>query len=165
MGRIITNTSLEKRQLINQFLRYKEDSAGAIMTIEFVELKEEITIKEAIDNIRETGINKESIDNCFIIDNKRVLKGILSLRDLILSSENSVLSEVMETNIVSVKTSEDQEKVAELFKTYDLLSMPVVDAENRLVGIITVDDIVDIIEQENKIFKKWLQWNQMKSHI
>lgn len=149
VGRIITNTSLEKRQLINQFLRYKEDSAGAIMTIEFVELKEEITIKEAIDNIRETGINKESIDNCFIIDNKRVLKGILSLRDLILSSENSVLSEVMETNIVSVKTSEDQEKVAELFKTYDLLSMPVVDAENRLVGIITVDDIVDIIEQEN----------------
>lgn len=149
VGRIITNTSLEKRQLINQFLKYKEDSAGAIMTIEFVEFKEEVTIKEAIDNIRETGINKESIDNCFIIDNKRVLKGILSLRDLILSSENSVLSEVMETNIVSVKTSEDQEKVAELFKTYDLLSMPVVDAENRLVGIITVDDIVDIIEQEN----------------
>ena len=149
VGKIITNTSLEKRQLINQFLKYKEDSAGAIMTIEFVELKEQITIKEAIDNIREIGINKESIDNCFIIDNKRVLKGILSLRDLILSSENSVLSEVMETNIVSVKTSEDQEKVAELFKTYDLLSMPVVDAENRLVGIITVDDIVDIIEQEN----------------
>lgn len=149
VGRIITNTSLEKRQLINQFLKYKEDSAGAIMTIEFVEFKEEVTIKEAIDNIRETGINKESIDNCFIIDNKRVLKGILSLRDLILSSENNVLSEVMETNIVSVKTSEDQEKVAELFKTYDLLSMPVVDAENRLVGIITVDDIVDIIEQEN----------------
>lgn len=149
VGKIISNTSLEKRQLINQFLKYKEDSAGAIMTIEFVELKEEITIKEAIDNIREIGINKESIDNCFIIDNKRILKGILSLRDLILSSENSVLSEVMETNIVSVKTSEDQEKVAELFKTYDLLSMPVVDAENRLVGIITVDDIVDIIEQEN----------------
>ena len=149
VGKIITNTSLEKRQLINQFLKYKEDSAGAIMTIEFVEFKEQITIKEAIDNIREIGINKESIDNCFIIDNKRVLKGILSLRDLILSSENSVLSEVMETNIVSVKTSEDQEKVAELFKTYDLLSMPVVDAENRLVGIITVDDIVDIIEQEN----------------
>lgn len=149
VGKIITNTSLEKRQLINQFLKYKEDSAGAIMTIEFVEFKEQITIKEAIDNIREIGINKESIDNCFIIDNKRVLKGILSLRDLILSSENSVLSEVMETNIVSVKTSEDQEKVAELFKTYDLLSMPVVDAENRLVGIITVDDIVNIIEQEN----------------
>lgn len=149
VGKIISNTSLEKRQLINQFLKYKEDSAGAIMTIEFVELKEEITIKEAIDNIREIGINKESIDNCFIIDNKRILKGILSLRDLILSSENSILSEVMETNIVSVKTSEDQEKVAELFKTYDLLSMPVVDAENRLVGIITVDDIVDIIEQEN----------------
>lgn len=149
VGKIISNTSLEKRQLINQFLKYKEDSAGAIMTIEFVELKEEITIKEAIENIREIGINKESIDNCFIIDNKRILKGILSLRDLILSSENSVLSEVMETSIVSVKTSEDQEKVAELFKTYDLLSMPVVDAENRLVGIITVDDIVDIIEQEN----------------
>lgn len=149
VGKIISNTSLEKRQLINQFLKYKEDSAGAIMTIEFVELKEEITIKEAIDNIREIGINKESIDNCFIIDNKRILKGILSLRDLILSSENSILSEVMETSIVSVKTSEDQEKVAELFKTYDLLSMPVVDAENRLVGIITVDDIVDIIEQEN----------------
>ncbi len=149
VGKIISNTSLEKRQLINQFLKYKEDSAGAIMTIEFIDFKEEMTIKEAIDYTRKTGINKESLDNCFIIDKERILKGIISLKDLILSDENILLSEVMETNIVSVKTYEDQEHVANLFKTYDLLSMPVVDIENRLVGIITVDDIVDIIEQEN----------------
>lgn len=149
VGKIISNTSLEKRQLINQFLKYKEDSAGAIMTIEFIDFKERMTIKEAIDYTRKTGINKESLDNCFIIDGQRRLKGIISLKDLILSDENMLLSEVMETNIVLVKTFEDQEKVAELFKTYDLLSMPVVDIENRLVGIITVDDIVDIIEQEN----------------
>ena len=149
VGKIISNTSLEKRQLINQFLKYKEDSAGAIMTIEFIDFKERMTIKEAIDYTRKTGINKESLDNCFIIDGQRRLKGIISLKDLILSDENILVSDVMETNIVSVKTFEDQEKVAELFKTYDLLSMPVVDIENRLVGIITVDDIVDIIEQEN----------------
>ncbi|WP_195988634.1 magnesium transporter [Clostridium sp. D53t1_180928_C8] len=149
VGKIISNTSLEKRQLINQFLKYKEDSAGAIMTIEFIDFKERMTIKDAIDYTRKTGINKESLDNCFIIDGQRRLKGIISLKDLILSDENMLVSEVMETNIVSVKTFEDQEKVAELFKTYDLLSMPVVDIENRLVGIITVDDIVDIIEQEN----------------
>ena len=149
VGKIISNTSLEKRKLINQFLKYEEDSAGAIMTIEFIDFKEKMTIKEAIDYTRKTGIDKESLDNCFIIDGERRLKGIISLKDLILSDENMLLSEVMETNIVLVKTFEDQEKVADLFKTYDLLSMPVVDIENRLVGIITVDDIVDIIEQEN----------------
>ena len=149
VGKIISNTSLEKRQLINQFLKYKEDSAGAIMTIEFIDFKEGMTIKEAIDYTRRTGVNKESLDNCFIIDRERRLKGIISLKDLILSDENMLVSDVMETNIVSVKTFEDQERVASLFKTYDLLSMPVVDIENRLVGIITVDDIVDIIEQEN----------------
>ncbi|MDU2123525.1 MAG: magnesium transporter [Clostridium celatum] len=149
VGKIISNTSLEKRQLINQFLKYEEDSAGAIMTIEFIDFKEGMTIKEAIDYTRRIGVNKESLDNCFIIDRKRRLKGIISLKDLILSDENILVSDVMETNIVSVKTFEDQEKVADLFKTYDLISMPVVDVENRLVGIITVDDIVDIIEQEN----------------
>lgn len=149
VGKIISNTSLEKRKLINQFLKYKEDSAGAIMTIEFIDFKEGMTIKEAVDYTRRTGVNKESLDNCFIIDRERRLKGIISLKDLILSNEDKLVSEVMETNIVSVKTFEDQEKVADLFKTYDLISMPVVDVENRLVGIITVDDIVDIIEQEN----------------
>lgn len=149
VGKIISNTSLEKRQLINQFLKYEEDSAGAIMTIEFIDFKEGMTIKEAIDYTRRIGVNKESLDNCFIIDRERKLKGIISLKDLILSDENMLVSDVMETNIVFVKTFEDQEKVADLFKTYDLISMPVVDLENRLVGIITVDDIVDIIEQEN----------------
>lgn len=147
--KVILNTSLEKRKLINQFLKYKEDSAGAIMTIEFVNFREEMTIKEAIDYARKTGVNKETLDTCFIINKERILKGTISLRDLILSSEDMLVSDVMDTNIVSVKTFEDQEEVAELFKTYDLLAMPVVDNENRLVGIITVDDILDIIEQEN----------------
>lgn len=147
--KVIVNTSLEKRKLINQFLKYKEDSAGATMTIEFVNLREGMTIKEAIEYTRKTGINKETLDTCFVIDKERILKGTISLRDLILSSEDMLVSDVMDTNIVSVKTFEDQEDVAELFKIYDLLVMPVVDNENRLVGIITVDDILDIIEQEN----------------
>lgn len=147
--KVIVNTSLEKRKLINQFLKYKEDSAGATMTIEFVNLREGMSIKEAIEYTRKTGINKETLDTCFVIDKERILKGTISLRDLILSSEDMLVSDVMDTNIVSVKTFEDQEDVAELFKIYDLLVMPVVDNENRLVGIITVDDILDIIEQEN----------------
>lgn len=147
--KVLRNTSPEKRELINQFLKYKEDSAGSIMTIEFVDLKEEMTLKEAMAYMRRSGFNKETLDTCFIIDKARHLKGILSLRDLILNDENEYVGNIMETNIIQVKTDDDQEQVAHLFKTYDLLSMPVVDKENRLVGIITIDDVVDIIEKEN----------------
>lgn len=147
--KVLRNTSSKKRELINQFLKYDDHSAGAMMTIEFVDLKEEMTLKEAIEHTRRTGMNKETIETCFIIDKERHLKGTLGLRELILSDESCYVHELMETNIISVKTNEDQEQVAQLFKTYDLVSMPVVDKENRLVGIITIDDVVDIIEREN----------------
>lgn len=147
--KVLKNTSIEKRKLINQFLKYNESSAGSIMTIEFVDLKEEMTVKEAINHTRKTGLNKETIDTCFVIDNYRKLKGTITIKDLILSDEDTLISNIMDKNTISVKTCEDQEKVASLFKEYDLLSMAVVDKEERLVGIITIDDIVDIIEQEN----------------
>ena len=147
--KVLRNTSSKKRELINQFLKYDDHSAGAMMTIEFVDLKEEMTLKEAIEHTRRTGMNKETIETCFIIDKERHLKGTLGLRELILNDESCYVHELMETNIISVKTNEDQEQVAQLFKTYDLVSMPVVDKENRLVGIITIDDVVDIIEREN----------------
>lgn len=147
--KVLRNASPKKRELINQFLNYQDDSAGSMMTIEFVDLKEEMTVKEAIEHTRKTGMNKETIETCFIIDKERHLKGTLGLRELILNDESCSVHELMETNVISVKTNEDPEQVAPLFKTYDLVSMPVVDKENRLVGIITIDDVVDIIEQEN----------------
>lgn len=147
--KVLRNTSSERRNIINQFLRYKEDSAGSIMTIEFVDLKESITVKEDIEHIRKTCYNKETIETCFVIDKNRKLKGTISLKDLILAKEEYVLSEIMDKNVVCTNTIVDQESVTALFKEYDLVCMAVVDKEERLVGIITVDDVVDIIEQEN----------------
>lgn len=149
VAKVLRNTSAKKRKMINQFLKYQDDSVGSIMTIEFLELKEEMTLKEATEHIRKIGRNKETLDTCFIIDNERHLKGTLGLTELILSEESCFVHELMETNVISVKMDENQEKVAHLFKMYDLVSMPVVDQENRLVGIVTIDDVVDIIEQEN----------------
>lgn len=147
--KVIRNSSPEKRMLINQFLNYKEHSAGSIMTIEFVDLVEEMTVAQAIEHTRKTGTNKETLDMCFIIDHSRHLKGTIMLKDLILSQDEVLIEDIMDTHIISVRTSVDQEEVAYLFKTYDLVTMPVVDNENRLVGMITIDDVVDIIEQEN----------------
>lgn len=147
--KVIRNSSPEKRMLINQFLNYKEHSAGSIMTIEFVDLVEEMTVAQAIEHTRKTGTNKETLDMCFIIDHSRHLKGTITLKDLILSQDEVLIEDIMDTHIISVRTSVDQEEVAYLFKTYDLVAMPVVDNENRLVGMITIDDVVDIIEQEN----------------
>lgn len=147
--KVIRNTSSQKRELINQFLKYAEYSAGSIMTIEFVDFKEYMTVKEAIDHTRKTGMTKETLETCFIIDNARHLLGTISLKDLILSDDDVMIGDIMDTNLISVQTSVDQEEVAHLFKAYDLVVMPVVDTENRLVGMITIDDVVDIIEQEN----------------
>ncbi|NFN94540.1 magnesium transporter [Clostridium botulinum] len=147
--RVLKNTSTEKRELINQFLRYDESSAGAIMTIEFLDLKADMTVKEATNNVRYKSNSKEVVETCFVIDNDRKLQGTLFLKDLILNSEDTKIKDIMDKNIVYTKTIEDQEKVALIFNEYDLTCMPVVDKENRLVGIITVDDIIDIIEQEN----------------
>lgn len=147
--KILKFTDEETRKTINKFLKYPEDSAGSIMTIEYVDLKKEMTVREALKHIRETGTDKETIDTCYVIDESRKLEGIVPLRKLILSDLDEVVKNLMETNIIYVHTLDDQEEVADKFKKYDLLSMPVVDNENRLVGIITIDDIVDIIELEN----------------
>lgn len=147
--RVLRNTSSERRNLINQFLNYKDSSAGAIMTIEFLDLKEDITVEEAINSIRQNYVNKEVVDTCFVTDKNRNLIGSLSLKDLILSEEDSKISTLIDKNIIYTKTSEEQENVAKIFKEYDLTCMPVVDCEKRLVGVITVDDIIDIIEKEN----------------
>ncbi len=146
--KVLRNTDYEKRNLINQFLDYPEDSAGSIMTIEYVDLKKEMTVKEAIEYIKKTGVDKATIDTCFVMDNQRILEGNISLRKLILSEETDIIGDIMETNDVKVNTHDDQEEIAILFKKYDYIVMPVVDNENRLVGIVTIDDIVDVIDEE-----------------
>ncbi|SJZ55661.1 magnesium transporter [Garciella nitratireducens] len=147
--RILQNCQEQERTLINQFLNYPEYSAGSLMTIEFVDLKKEMTVKEAIDHIRKTGFKKETIYTCYVIDAFRKLEGIISLKDIILADKNKKIKDLMEKDFISITTTEDQEEIAEIFKKYDLLAVPVVDLENRLVGIITVDDIIDVIEEEN----------------
>ncbi|NLJ41991.1 MAG: magnesium transporter [Clostridiales bacterium] len=147
--KVLKNTSEERRKLINQFLKYPEDSAGSLMTIEFVDLKKEMRVDEALAYIRKNGIDKETVDICYVIDKNRKLEGIIPIRKLILNDTSQIIKNIMITNIISVHTLDDQEDVAAIFKRYDLLAVPVVDKENRLVGIITIDDIVDIIEQEN----------------
>ncbi|MGO5067061.1 magnesium transporter [Clostridium sp. LCP25S3_F8] len=147
--KILLNTDEKKRKLINQFLKYEEDSAGSIMTIEFVDLKKEMTVEQAIERIRKVGVDKQTINTCYVIDKNRKLEGIISIRRLILSNKDVLIKDIMKENYVSINTFDDQEYVASQFKKYDLVSMPVVDKEHRLVGIITIDDIVDIIDQEN----------------
>ncbi len=147
--KILNNTDTEKRKLINQFLKYPIDSAGSIMTIEYVDLKKEMSVKEAVDYIKRTGVDKATIDTCFVMDNKRVLEGSITLRKLILSDESEIIENIMDKDDAYVNTHDDQEEIAMLFKKYDYVVMPVVDNENRLVGIVTVDDILDVIDQEN----------------
>jgi magnesium transporter len=147
--KVLKNTDKETRTLINQFLNYPEDSAGSIMTIEFVDLKKEMTVKQAMEHIKETGVDKETINTCYVIDNNRILEGVISIRKLILSEDSTVVKDIMDKDVMYINTNDDQEKIASLFKKYDFLSMPVVDNERRLVGIVTIDDIIDIIDQEN----------------
>jgi len=147
--KVLKNTDEETRKLINQFLNYPENSAGSIMTIEFVDLKKEMTVKEALEHIKYTGVDKETINNCYVIDNNRILEGVISIRKLILSEDSVLVKDIMEKDVVYINTHDDQEKMASLFKKYDFLSMPVVDNECRLVGIVTIDDVLDVIEQAN----------------
>ncbi len=147
--KILRNTSEAERSLINQFLLYPENSAGSIMTIEFVDLKKYMLVKDALQRIRETAQSKETIYTCYVIDGERKLEGIVSLRDLVLADPNKTIQDIMKTDIIYVTTHDDQENIADTFRKYDFLAMPVVDQEHRLVGIITVDDIVDVIEEEN----------------
>ena len=146
--RLIANTSADTRKAINHLMRYPEDSAGSIMTVEYVDLKEHQTVSQAIDRIRKVGVDSETINICYVLDNKRTLVGTVALRYLLLSAPNAVIGDIMHKNVVSLHTLMDQEEVARQFKKYEFTAMPVVDNEDRLVGIITVDDVVDILEEE-----------------
>ena len=148
--RVLQNASSERRNIINRFLKYPENSAGSVMTIEMVEFHSRINVRQALKIIRETGLDKETIYTCYVIDDFRHLVGVLPLRRLLLADEETKISDIVTDteHIISVGTMDDQEVVAEIARKYDLLSVPVVDNENRLVGIVTIDDIVDIIEDE-----------------
>ena len=146
--KILKNTPESERKLINQFFNYPEYSAGSIMTIEFIDFKKQMTVKDSIARIRKIGYDKETIYTCYVTDRFRKLEGIISLKDLILADEYAKIEDVMQSDFISVTTTTDQETVATTFRDYDLLALPVVDSENRLVGIITVDDVIDVMEEE-----------------
>jgi magnesium transporter len=147
--RVLKHTGVQDRQLINQFLRYPEFSAGSIMTAEFIELKRQMSVGEAIGHIRVVGEDKETVYTCYVTGQDRTLEGVITVKTLLLASDEQKISDLMERDIISVRTNDDQEFVADIFSRYDLLAIPVVDQENRLVGIITVDDVLDVIEEEN----------------
>lgn len=146
--RVLKNATSETRTLINQYLQYPENSAGSIMTAEFIDLRASMTVKDAIDHIRVTGDDSEAIYTCYVIDASRVLEGVVTVKELLLAKDDALVSDLMERDVISVGTLEDQEEVTRVMSKYDLLSLPVVDNEKRLVGIVTVDDAMDVMEQE-----------------
>ena len=146
--KILANANAETRRDINHLLRYPEDSAGSIMTVEYVDLKESLTVEGAIAHIRSVGLDSETINVCYVLDAQRRLLGTVALRYLLLSDPEEKIGNIMHENVIALGTLMDQEEVAAQFKKYDFTTMPVVDNENRLVGIVTVDDIVDIMEEE-----------------
>ena len=147
--RILRNTDPETRIAINTILKYPEDSAGSIMTPEFVDLKKDMTVEDAFKRIRRQGVDKETIYTCYVTDASRHLIGVTTVKELLLHEYEDVISDFMETNVISVNTLEDQENASILMSKYDFLAMPVVDMEDRLVGIITIDDVIDVIQEEN----------------
>jgi len=146
--KILLHSKEEERNLINQFLRYPPESAGSIMTIEYVDLKKHMTVGMALDYIKETGLDKETVYTCYVTDMNRKLEGIVSLRKLVIADDEATIEEIMDRDVIYVHTHDDQETVAGVFKRYGFLALPVVDKEDRLTGIITVDDIMDVIDQE-----------------
>ena len=148
VNKILKVVNKEDRKVINELLKYPEDSAGSIMTTEFVDLEETMTVKQALQRIRDVGINSETIYTCYVLNQNRVLIGIVNIKGILLSKPETTIKDLMETNIISVNTMDDKEKVAKLFDKYDYLALPVVDNENRLVGIVTVDDGINVLQDE-----------------
>ena len=146
--RVLNNLPKEKRDIINHFLKYPEGSAGSIMTIEYVDLKEHLTVSEAFDRIRRDGVDKETIYTCYVIDSERRLLGAVTVKTLLLSSLSDKIGDIMQREVIFANTSEDKEGIANDFRKYGLLAMPVVDNESRLVGIVTVDDVLEVQEEE-----------------
>lgn len=145
--RILKHTDPETRRSVNEILKYPEDSAGSIMTTEFVDLKRDMTVEDAFKRIRRTGVDKETINICYVTDPSRRLLGLVSIRTLLLAEEDDVIEDIMETNIIFASTLDDKEDVAQDLGKYDFLAMPVVDKEGRLVGIVTIDDAIDVMEE------------------
>ena len=149
VSRILKNTDSETRKQINELLKYPKDSAGSVMTTEFVYLRRDITVKEAFEQIRKIGLVKETVYTCYVISTLRRLVGIVTVLDMLVADEDTLIKDIMETNVISVNTHDDREDVAKTMSKYDFAAIPVVDNENRMVGIITFDDAMDVLQEEN----------------
>lgn len=148
VNRVMRTAKPETRRLINQYLEYPDNSAGSIMTAEYVDLKKYMNVRESIARIRRVGEDKETIYTCFVVSSDRKLEGVVTVKQLLLSDDEDVISDIMDTNVIFATTTDDQEEVSTLFSDYDLLAVPVVDKEGRLVGIVTVDDVIDVLQEE-----------------
>ena len=146
--RILKNSDPENRKQINELLEYPDDSAGSLMTTEYVSLSGNMTVQQAFDKIRKTGLNKETVYTCYVTDGKKHLIGVITVKTLLLSDVKDVIADIMDTNVIAVETLEDKEQVAMKFSDYDFLALPVVDKEGCIVGIVTVDDAVDVLKEE-----------------
>ena len=147
--RILKNIPSSDRKIVNELLKFPEDSAGSIMTTEMVELKPDITVEEAFNIIKKTGIDKETVYICYVVDDSRKLIGTVAIKDLLISERNVLIKDILKGNVISVLTTEDQETVAKMFDKYNFMALPVVDKEDRLVGIVTIDDAIDVMQDEN----------------
>lgn len=147
--RILKNIEYTDRKTINELLNFPEDSCGSIMTTEFVEFREDMTVQDGFNIIKETGLKKETVYNCYVVDSSRKLIGSIEVKEMLISERNVKIVDLMEENPISVLTSEDKETVAKLFDKYNCMALPVVDKENRLVGIVTFDDAIDVLQEEN----------------
>ena len=150
VSKVLQNASPTKRKAINEILKYPEDSAGSIMTVEYVDIKSGLTVKECFDRIRRIGLNKETVYTLYVVDADRRLIGVTTVKELLMRDYDTCINDFMEDNVITVTTNEDKEEVAKMFDKYDFLALPVVDNENRLVGIVTVDDAMDVMSEENQ---------------
>ena len=146
--RVLKNTTKENRDIINKLLSYPENSAGSIMTTEFIDIKQELTVDEAFKKIKKKAADAETVGTIFVTDSKRKIQGVLSIKDLILANSDDKIENIMNPNVVYSTTHTDQEEVSKLFDKYDFYALPIIDTENRLVGIVTVDDIMDVVKEE-----------------
>lgn len=147
--RLLKKCTADTRNDINKLLNYPENSAGSIMTVEYAELKEDLTIKQAIEKLRKEIEYYETINTCFVVNAERKLIGYIHLKDIICANDNDLIKDIVQKDVISCRTTEDQEEVAKMFQKYDLTSMPVVDSEDRMVGMVTIDDIMDVLQEEN----------------
>ena len=147
--RILKNIKKDDRKIINELLNFPEDSAGSIMTTEFIEFKENISVQDGFEIIKKTGLKKETVYSCYVVDSSRKLIGLVDVKDMLISERDTKIKDIMEENTISVLTTEDQETVAKYFDKYNYMALPVVDKEGRLVGIVTIDDAIDVLQDEN----------------